>query len=181
MAVRLKMWSPSGCPGPADFVHALEKRHAHVRLAGGEERAVTVDVVVAPTTEGVLGRLVLVDIDGRRSERTVATANCGQASEALALVAALALRQSVAGDLRNGGIAEFDVRDRNGLVVSARVQRVCAASGKLGRRPVWRFAVGSGSNDSVAERARVDPSGPAGRGSIGNDFVNPAPFLDLRR
>ena len=67
--------------------------------------------------------------------------------------------------LRNGGIAEFDVRDRNGLVVSARVQRVCAASGKLGRRPVWRFAVGSGSNDSVAERARVDPSGPAGRGS----------------
>ena len=99
VAVRLEVWSPSGCPGSADFVRAVGKRHVHVRLVGRDERAVTVDVLVAPASEGVLGRLVLVDADGRRSERTVTTANCGQASEALALVAALALRQSIAGDL----------------------------------------------------------------------------------
>jgi hypothetical protein len=99
VGVRLDVWSPSGCPGSADFVRAVEKRGVRLRVLPRDERALTIDVSISAASDGVLGRLALVDSDGRRSERTVMTANCIQATEALALIAALALHQAVAGDL----------------------------------------------------------------------------------
>jgi hypothetical protein len=99
VGVRLALSSPAGCPGSTEFVRAVERRGVELRIGARDERAVEISVSVAPVSEGVLGRLVMVGPDGSRSERTVTTANCSQATEALALIVALALRRAAVGDL----------------------------------------------------------------------------------
>ncbi len=98
MGVRVSLSSPPGCPSSLDFARAIERRGVHLREPAPTELGLAIEVSVGRASVGVLGRLVLVDAYGRRSERTVATANCEEATEALALVAALALRRATAGD-----------------------------------------------------------------------------------
>ncbi len=98
VGVRLEVLSPPGCPGSAEFVREIERRRVRLRTAARDERTLAIAVSISPASGDVLGRLVLIDPQGRRSERTVTTSNCSQATEALALIASLALRHA-GGDL----------------------------------------------------------------------------------
>jgi hypothetical protein len=90
-AVRIEFVAPPGCPDSGSFAHRIEERIANLRRAVDGERARVVRGEIEARAGGVLGRLVLIETDGRTSERTLEAADCRQATDALALIAALAI------------------------------------------------------------------------------------------
>jgi hypothetical protein len=89
--VRIEFSAPAGCPDVSEFSHQIESRTSNLRRAAEGEKARLVRGEVQARGSGVVGRLVLVETDGRASERTLEAADCRQATEALALIAALAI------------------------------------------------------------------------------------------
>jgi hypothetical protein len=90
-AVRLEFVAPPGCPNAADFESRVRSRvgsirtpppGAPVRLLRGE---------VQTSSKGAVGRIVVIEPNGRTSERTIVAADCRQATEAIGLMAALAI------------------------------------------------------------------------------------------
>jgi hypothetical protein len=89
--VRVELVAPPGCPDVADFAGQIESRTTHLRRASAGEKARLVRAEIASRATGVTGRLVLVETDGQTSERTLEAPDCRQATEALALIASLAI------------------------------------------------------------------------------------------
>lgn len=97
--LRLEYEAPPGCPDAPEFAQQVERRRAHPASAGSEEpsRALRVQIrrAAGPTAGGapggVVGRLVVVDPEGRASERTIEGTDCRGVASALALIAALAV------------------------------------------------------------------------------------------
>src|SRR5436305_15262492 len=76
--VRIEFSAPAGCPDAADFVRQIEGR-TNLRRAADGENARVVRGEIEFRGSGVLGRLVLVDTEGRTSERTLEAGDCRQA------------------------------------------------------------------------------------------------------
>jgi hypothetical protein len=91
--VRLEFTGPVGCPTPDEFARRVEERAPHMRRAADGERARAFRAVVRAGPSGAVGRLVLVEPDGRTSERSLEAGDCRQAMEALALITALAVER----------------------------------------------------------------------------------------
>jgi hypothetical protein len=89
--VRIEFVAPPGCPDSGSFAHQIEGRLANLRRAAEGEKARVVRGEIEARAGGVVGRLVLIETDGRTSERTLEAADCRQATDALALIAALAI------------------------------------------------------------------------------------------
>jgi hypothetical protein len=94
VAAKIELSSPERCPDKRGFLRAVERRGVRIRAPVHDERALLLDVVITRTADGARGRLEIVEPDGHRSERTVTTVNCAEATDALGLIAALALREA---------------------------------------------------------------------------------------
>jgi hypothetical protein len=91
--VRLEFTAPPGCPDAADFARRVAERAPHLRRAADGGPARIFRGSVRGGVSGVVARLVLVEPDGRSSERTLDATDCQQATDALALITALAVEQ----------------------------------------------------------------------------------------
>jgi hypothetical protein len=96
--VRLDFAGPAGCPTPGEFGRRVEERAPHMRRAADGERARAFRAIVRAGPGGAVGRLVLVEPDGRTSERSLEAGDCRQAMEALALITALAVERPADGE-----------------------------------------------------------------------------------
>ncbi len=93
--VRFAFWGADGCPTEQDFVAQVSTRTAHFRIAGPAERArtffVTVKELPDDATDRFVGALMVQEEDGRKSERSLAGADCAQVATALSIVIAIEL------------------------------------------------------------------------------------------
>lgn len=94
VAVRLELAGPIGCVSARELLGALQSRNGRVRLAAGEEAAVTLRVRVEETSRGLRGELEVLSLDGGKSSRSVEGKTCQAVIDALSLSAALALQQT---------------------------------------------------------------------------------------
>lgn len=87
--VELRYEAFAGCPDREAFAKNLEARR---RGAAGPPRAVQLDVRLRSAGARVEGSLVVSGANGAGSERRIVASTCGEAADALALIAALALQ-----------------------------------------------------------------------------------------
>ena len=98
--VRFAFWGADGCPTEQDFVAQVSTRTTHFRIAGPAERArtffVTVKELPDDATDRFVGALMVQEEDGRKSERSLAGADCAQValSSLLSLVFACSSAES---------------------------------------------------------------------------------------
>ena len=90
-AVALEFASLPGCPDAAEFERRIESRTGHLRHPVAGEPLRIVRAEITPTGGTVIARLELLEPDGRRSIRTLRATDCERATEALALVTAIAI------------------------------------------------------------------------------------------
>ena len=91
-AVRVVYSAPSGCPSRAELESELAARLGTTNLTGLDELARTLTIAVDGAPGAFRASLELVDRDGNQTSREVTAPTCDQAVDAIALVAALAVR-----------------------------------------------------------------------------------------
>lgn len=90
-AVRLEFVAPPGCPNLADFESRVRSRVGSLRTPPSGAPARLLRGEVQTSAKGAVGRILLIEPNGRTSERTIVAADCRQATEAIGLMAALAI------------------------------------------------------------------------------------------
>jgi hypothetical protein len=92
-AIRLTLDAPPSCLVEADLVGHVAALGGHMRTPTERERARTFAVTVArePDRDRFTARLVVHDLVGQTTERTVTTTRCAEAARSVALLVALAL------------------------------------------------------------------------------------------
>jgi hypothetical protein len=101
-AVRFEFAAPMGCPGATDFLRELEGRGASVHAPGPGEKSPLLRVDIQLVGLRVVGNLVVIEPDGQIWERSIVATSCRAATDALALIVALALERSDNMALRPG-------------------------------------------------------------------------------
>jgi hypothetical protein len=90
LPLRIEYAAPAACPSEELFVAQVRERVSSVRVAGSGESAsavtVKVEVVLADSDEPYAAKLVLLDVDGTRSERVVNGVSCADVVRALAFI-----------------------------------------------------------------------------------------------
>ncbi|MGA3120910.1 MAG: hypothetical protein ABSF69_09095 [Polyangiaceae bacterium] len=90
-AVRLEFVAPPGCPNAADFESRVRSRVGSIRTPPSGAPARLLRGEVQTSSKGAVGRILVIEPNGRTSERTIVAADCRQATEAIGLMAALAI------------------------------------------------------------------------------------------
>ena len=100
LPVALEFVGPPGCPDAAEFQRRVEARTSQFRAATGApgERARHLRAEIELAPDGARGRLVLVKPDGHTAQRVIRAPDCRQATDAVALVAALAIEGDSIGE-----------------------------------------------------------------------------------
>jgi len=88
-AFRVTFSSAAGCGSESAFEDEVLKRTDRLRLAGENEAALALIVELAPSPQGIQGRLTLRETDGHVSVRDVPGGDCDEVLSAMALIAAL--------------------------------------------------------------------------------------------
>jgi len=88
MGVELRYEAFAGCPEREAFAKNLDAR----RRGAGEASAVQLDVRLRSSAARVEGSIVVRSANGVQSARRIVASTCGEAADALALIAALALQ-----------------------------------------------------------------------------------------
>ena len=96
--IRLTLDAPPECLVEHDLVAEVEALGVHPRVARDDERARTFAVTIAPDRDHYTARLVVHDLVGERTERSVASPRCSDAAKSVALLIALALDESAVTD-----------------------------------------------------------------------------------
>jgi hypothetical protein len=91
--VRLSYRAVEGCPSQAEFVAAVSVRGGHFDQPPAQVSGSKVEVWIQKEPGGSAGFLGLRDIEGLSGVREVHAANCSEAMQGLAVIAALVLRQ----------------------------------------------------------------------------------------
>ncbi len=86
---RVTFSTAAGCGSAAAFEDEVLKRTDRLRLADSGEAALVLSVELAPSAEGIEGRLTLRENDGLVSVREVPGGDCEEVLSAMALIAAL--------------------------------------------------------------------------------------------
>jgi len=89
--IRLTVEAPPACLVADDLLAEVERLGAHARIAREDERARRFVVTVAPDGERYSARLVVHDLVGRTTERSVTSPRCDESAKSVVLLMALAL------------------------------------------------------------------------------------------
>lgn len=90
-AVRIDYSAPAVCPDAMAFLRSLRDRTTRFRQAAATEKARSFRVRVMGQASSFSGRLEIVGPDDSTAVRTVESRSCGEVSNALALITALAI------------------------------------------------------------------------------------------
>lgn len=90
-AVRVEYAAPPVCPSPDEFQAEIAARAPRAQFADASARARTLVVRITPRRSGYHGSLVVRELDGTESTRSVDASTCAQVATGLALIAALAV------------------------------------------------------------------------------------------
>jgi hypothetical protein len=89
--VRIDYDAPPSCPDQSAFSWQVSARTTRARLVEASESARTFRIVISLVDSTHLGRLTIVEVDGRQSVRELQAPSCSELVDALALVTALAI------------------------------------------------------------------------------------------
>ena len=90
-APQLEFVGPPGCPDAAYFAQRIASRRGRPRDASASQPGLVVRAMVTRTNRGAMGRLTFLEPGRSTTERTVAAPDCREVTDALALIAAIAL------------------------------------------------------------------------------------------
>jgi hypothetical protein len=132
--------APPSCPAEAEFARRLRARLEASRAAERTQRTLTIHI--AQLDGQYVGRLALVEPDGRASAKTLSSRSCDELVNALSLVAALAVQSddlAVAGNERTDASApapsaSTDSREAQPPVVPPIEQAPTRIAGGEGRK-----------------------------------------------
>lgn len=86
---RIDYAAPERCSSRETFVRELVARTPRVRVAQDGDRAATYAVALSSASSGMIGELVLRELDGRETRRALRGATCDEVVRALAFIAAI--------------------------------------------------------------------------------------------
>jgi hypothetical protein len=92
--IRLTLDAPPECLAERDLAAQVDALGAHWRLARSDERARAFEVTIAPERDSYTARLIVRDLVGETTERTVMSPRCSDAAKSVALLVALALDEA---------------------------------------------------------------------------------------
>lgn len=156
--IRVEYRAPEGCSSHDGFVSEVLSRTPRVRLALSGEASAAFMVELTRDANGVSGSLLLEEVDGRRTERSLHGVSCEEVVPALAFIAAILVDPEAA--TRAPGAAPVAPSTTPGAAPAAATTAAVAAASEKPAPPPAKPAPQPAPPAAPPPAAKTSPSSP---------------------